>query len=206
MDLFGIDLSGAAEDVFADSTDWTQYADTASDAFGGMSANDYFSQIVDAGGNALGSGMFGTDDESFSSLFDMDLGQAAQAVMNSGGTVKEDGSITGIGPLDHVLRKVGQNLGERWEKDPLALISTGIGILGKIDAMRKQRSNRGYGGGGDAASYVAALPPRAEDKYRGANAPAVDAPARQAPRGGAPQPAPVGALSRVQPVQIPIKR
>lgn len=205
MDLFGIDLSGAAEDMFAEGGgDWTQYADAATD-FGGAAGGDYFTQILDGGANALGSGMFGTDDSSMGSLFDIDLDSATKALMSSGGQMQADGSITGIGPLDHVLRKVGQNLGERWEKDPLALISTGIGILGKIDAMRKQHDNRGYGTGG-ASAMIGAAPPRAEDAYRGANRPAVDMAGAVAPAGGAPKPGPVGALSQVKPVQIPIKR
>lgn len=180
------DIIGSVIDSGAGDT-----AATAATDFGGMSASDYFNSLLSDGDmyGQLGSGMYGADDASVNKLLDLALNSGAGAG-GAGGSDSGSG-ITGVGWIDKVLA----NLGDRWNKDPLSLIGTGVGILGKIDAYNKAKS--GSGGG---TPFV--LPPRADDQFRTANTTTTLPPARSpiAPVGpGAP-----GALNRVVPVQIPI--
>ena len=145
-----------------------------------------FSGATDLG-DSLGSGFFGSmDDSAVNDLMGLDFDTGVAALQAAG----DNGGITGIPALDKILT----NLGERWEKDPLSMIGTGIGILGKIDAYRQAK--KASKGGSAAVPFV--MPPRAEDAYRGPNT-AANMPAARNPI------APRGALSQV-PVQIPIMK
>lgn len=163
-------------------------AGDAASTMGGSSASDYFTNMLGNGGAngpALGSGMYGTDDQSMQDLYGLDTNTGMKALQQA----QENGTgVTGIPVLDKVLA----NLGQRFEQDPLSMIGTGLGILGKIADYKRQKEMYATG----KLPFI--QPPRADDAFRGANT-AANMPAA---RGPAPQP---GALSRMAPpVQIPI--
>lgn len=174
--------------------------------FGGISAVDYFGSLIGGGGgDELGGGMFGTDDASMSSLYGLpDFSGVDPSILsslgggNDGGsslaelfTNGEDGKILGSSGFG----KVWDRIKDRWDKDPLSMINSGIGIIAILDQMKKAKRG-GRSGGGDAAwNVIGSAPPRAEEPFRAANPAASTFPERVAPQ-------PAGGLA--QAVQIPI--
>lgn len=166
---------------------------------GGQSAADYMNSLIggiNGGSNpyALGSGLYGTDSSSIGGLLDPITTSMAGNSGDSGlwSTLADAASGSGSNSDTHWYDKVIKNLEDRWNKDPLSMIGTGIGVLSKLNAIRHQLD-------GSTPSGNSVQPPvfttgRAEDAFRGAIAPA-------AINRVAPVP---GALSRVGAVQIPV--
>lgn len=192
-DLF--DMITLGENGIGDLSGGGGYSDLLYDGIspevmGGKSASNYFTSLVQPGEpNAIGSGTYGTDTNSLNNLLGLPAGSNVTPV-DLAKTAQENGGVTGIGPLDHVLSRITKGLGDRWEKDPLALIGTGLAVLSKIQQMRNSTPN-------PIPNFAASMSaPRTDAQYRTANPPASSFAPRQAP-----QP---GALSQI--VQIPIKK
>lgn len=140
FDLFDSDWIGDASDL-GDAVDMGDSADTigsaVSDAYGavGGSAPDYTEFVTNPElADALSNWTGGYDLEGGGGLFTGEEGG------NSGG-------MTGIGWIDRVLGR----LGNQWERDPLAMLGAGVGVLGKIDAIRQMQGHKPWVGGRGAS-------------------------------------------------------
>ena len=96
----------------------------------------------------------------WNSGYDLDGGSALPIGSTNDG-------ITGIGWIDKVLGR----LGDQWDKDPLSMIGAGVGILGKIDAIRQAQGHKpwlgGHGGGSDGGAEASASIRRMDDMMGG---------------------------------------
>lgn len=167
------------DNVASAATDFSDYADTAGDVFGGQSAAEMFGSYF--GGEdlaeTLGSGFYGTDEQSIVDLLGtgnlqdgvagMDFEPSQFTDMIAGAATNPDGT-TGIPWIDKIIK----NLGDRFEKDPLSMIGSGVGILGILDKLRKGQSGGIAGGRAnhDTSGVDALWAGRNSGPFDGANA------------------------------------
>lgn len=128
---------------------------------------DFIGENVGDIGNTIGDAVSGAYDaigESAPSYLEFvtnpELGDALSAWESgydlAGGSGLPSGGLTGIGWIDKVLGR----LGDQWEKDPLSMIGAGVGVLGKLDQIRQAQGHKpwlgGRGGGSDGTAEAAA--------------------------------------------------